>query len=211
MKTISLLAQKGGAGKTTLTVHLAVLAASEGHSVLLVDTDPQKSTGDWWRARKADEPGLVEVTSDKIPEVLEAAKEAGVDFVFIDTAPHAEPAAYAASKAADLVLIPTRPSILDLRAIGATTDIIQDVGTAASIVLNSCPPSRGFGEPALVKEAREALTAYQIPLCPIAIAQRAAMSHSLIDGHSVFEYEPDGKAAAEVRKLWNWTKEQING
>ncbi|WP_169546511.1 ParA family partition ATPase [Sneathiella aquimaris] len=211
MKIISLLAQKGGAGKTTLTVHLAVLAASEGNRVLLVDTDPQKSTGDWWREREADEPGLVEITADKIPNVIEAAKEAGVEFVFIDTAPHAEPAAYAASKAADLVLIPTRPSILDLRAIGATTNIIQDVGTNAAIVLNSCPPSRGYGEATLIKEAREALTAYEVPVCPIAIIQRAAMAHSLIDGHSVFEYEPDGKAADEIRKLWNWTKEQLNG
>lgn len=211
MKVISLLAQKGGAGKTTLTVHLAVLAASEGYNVLLVDTDPQKSTGDWWREREEDEPGLVEVTADKLPDVLEAAEDAGIDYVFIDTAPHAEPAAYAASKAANLVLIPTRPSVLDLRAIGATTNIIQDVGTPAAIVLNSCPPSRSFGEPALIKEAREALTAYQVPVCPITVTQRAAMAHSLIDGHSVFEYEPDGKAADEIRKLWDWTKEQLNG
>lgn len=206
MKAIALLAQKGGAGKTTLTVHLAVLAAQEGKSVILVDTDPQKSTGDWWRARDDDQPGLIEVTADKLPAVLDAARESKVDYIFIDSPPHSESTAYAVIRAADLVLIPSRPSILDLRAIGETTKLVQGEKAKAAIVLNSCPPVRGFGTPSIIREAQEALAAYGVPLCPVTITQRAAMAHSLIDGQSVFEYEPTGKAAKEIGKLWKWIK-----
>jgi len=90
MQTVALLARKGGTGKTTLAVHLAVLAASTGRRVLLVDTDPQRSAGDWWRVRKTDDPQLVECAVKRVPAVLDAARADGIDLVVVDTRPSVE-------------------------------------------------------------------------------------------------------------------------
>ena len=117
MRTVALLARKGGTGKTTLAVHLAVLAAESGRRVLLVDTDPQRSAGDWWRVRETDVPQLVECAAKRVPAVLEAAERDGIDLVVVDTRPSVEADTADIARLADLVLIPTRPGILDLRAI----------------------------------------------------------------------------------------------
>ena len=211
MRTLALLAQKGGVGKSTLAIHLAVLAAKAGGNVLLIDLDPQHSAGDWWRAREATSPALVETEAAELANVLKAAKAEGVTLAVIDTAPHSEAAAVTAARLADLVLIPTRPGILDLRAIGATVGIVQGVKAKAAIVLNSCPPSRGLGvaEAGIVGEARQGLEDYGLPVAPVAITQRAALSHALIDGRAVVEYEPDGKASRELGKLWQWIEKEF--
>src|SRR6516225_966404 len=134
MKAIAVLSRKGGSGKTTLAVHLAVLAWQKGHRVALIDCDPQKSAGDWWRARQDDEPVLVEAPAEGLGAVLGAARGDGVDVAFIDTAPHADTDATAAARAADLALIPCRPSILDLRAIGATVELVHAIKKPAAII-----------------------------------------------------------------------------
>lgn len=202
MRTLALLARKGGTGKTTLAVHLAVMAA-EARRVLLLDTDPQRSAGDWWRVRKADVPQLVEADARRVPGVLQAAERDGVDLVVIDTRPSVEGDTAEIARLADLVLLPVRPGILDLRAIGATVDVIQAVKARATIVLNAVPPSPGFGENGLTTEARRALQAYGLPVSSVAIGNRVALAHALIDGRAVTEFEPAGKAAGELRKLFN--------
>jgi chromosome partitioning protein len=209
MKILSLLAQKGGVGKTTLAVHLAVLASQKGQRVILVDTDPQKSTADWWEVREAHEPELVAIDAAQLSQVVKAAKKDSVDLVLVDTAPHAQAEAAVAAKLSDLVLIPTRPAILDLRAIGSTVEIAKAVSAKAAIVLNSCPPRRGTGEAAIVHEARKGLADYGLPIAPQAITQRAALSHALIDGRAVTEFEPKGKASTELESLWTWLQKEI--
>jgi chromosome partitioning protein len=94
--------------------------------------------------------------------------------VFIDTPPRHEEALRAVCAVADLILIPARPSILDLRAIADTVELIDS--KSAVIVLNSCPPGRGFGEAGVVSEARRALSVYGLPVCPVVISQRVAFS-----------------------------------
>jgi chromosome partitioning protein len=96
-----------------------------------------------------------------------------------------------------------RPGILDLRAIGATVEVLRATKARAMIVLNAVPASRGFGENGLTTEARRALTIYQVPMAGVAIGNRVALAHALIDGRAVTEFEPDGKAAGELRKLFN--------
>ena len=203
MRTIALLARKGGTGKTTLAVHLAVLAAESGRCVLLVDTDPQHSAGDWWRVRKTDVPRLVECAAKRVPAVLQAAEQDGIDLVVVDTRPSVEADTADIARLADLVLIPTRPGILDLRAIAPTTEVVRAARHAAIIVLNAVPAARGFGENALTAEARRALQSYRLPVAATAIGNRTAFAHALIDGRSVTEFEPHGKAAGELRKLFN--------
>jgi chromosome partitioning protein len=202
MKVLGIIAQKGGSGKTTLSVHLAVRATLEGLKVLLVDIDPQASTTGWWRRRETEAPDLIQADGKRLASVLGKARSKGYQLVIVDTAPHSSADATACARQADRVLIPTRPAILDLDAIGTTTELVASVGVAAEVVLNACPPATKFGETKIVCEAREAVKAYGIPVSDAAISQRAAFSHALIDGHAVNEFDPHGKAAAEIERLW---------
>ena len=175
-----------GPGKTTLAVHLAVLADAVLADAVLVDLDPQRSAGDWWRAREADVPALVETDAGQLADVIAAAEADNLPLAIVDTPPHAEQAIVTAAQLADLVIIPTRPGILDLRAVGRTVDIVRDVGTAAAIVLNACPPGRGSGEASIVREARASLKGYGLPVARATITQRVALGHALIDGLAIY-------------------------
>jgi chromosome partitioning protein len=208
VRTVAIVARKGGVGKSTLAIHLAVAALGGGRPVALVDLDPQRSAGEWWRARAAAVPVLVEPEPSALPAVLDAARADGFGWCIVDTAPHSDVGTVTAARLADLALIPTRPGILDLRAIGATVEAVKALGTPAAIVLNHCPPARGFGSAGLVSEARTALAVYGLPVCSVTITQRAALAHALITGQAVGEFEPDGKAAAEINALWRWIEER---
>jgi chromosome partitioning protein len=202
MKTLSLIAQKGGTGKTTLGIHLAVQAQRHELRVLLIDTDPQGSAGAWWQRRASAEPALVQGLGTELPDMQAQARERGFELVIVDTAPHSSEQSRACAARSDAVLIPTRPAILDLDAIGTTTELVAGLKVPSQIVLNACPPPTRAQEPRIVAEAREALTAYQVPVCPVAVSQRAAYSHALIDGRAVVEFEAQGKAAGEIEALW---------
>ena len=197
-----MLAQKGGTGKTTLAVHLAVEALREGAKVLLVDIDPQASATRWWRRRAASQPDLVQGDGDALPRLLAEAEHRGYDLAIVDTAPHSSQDATISARLSDRVCIPTRPAILDLDAIGASTEIAQRVEARATIVLNACPPPTRAREPRIVAEAREALETYGLPICRVAVSQRASFAHALIDGRVAGELEAGGKAAAEIERLW---------
>ena len=201
MPSIALLSQKGGAGKTTLAVHLAVASGD----ALIIDTDKQKSAAGWWREREAQLPELVTASAQSVPKALSATSR---QWVFIDTPPHAEEALRIVCAASDFILIPARPAILDLRAIADTVALVN--GKNAVIVLNSCPPRRGFAEAGIVTEARKALAVYGLPICPVAVSQRVVYSHALTGGQAVTEFEPEGKAAGEIRKLWEWLWQNAN-
>ena len=208
MKTLAILSQKGGAGKSTLAVHLAVLAQAEGERVLLVDCDPQRSAAGWWYSRRADTPELVETDAACLERGLAAARADGVTLAVVDTAPHAERGTATAASLADLTIIPCRPGILDIRAVGATAEIAKLARARAAIVLNACPPGRD-GETSIVREARDALKVYGLPVAAVSIANRAALAYALIDGSAVTEFDGAGKAAAEIRALWQWVTEEL--
>ena len=209
MKTLGIIAQKGGAGKTTLSIHLAVRACLEGLKVLLVDTDPQASATAWWRRRREEAPALIQSRGELLGELLKTAEEQHYHLAVIDTAPHSSGEADATARLSDLVYIPTRPAILDLDAIGVSTELVTGTGTAARIVLNSCPPPSRYGEAHIVSEARQALETYGIPVSEVALSQRAAYSHALIGGRAVSEFERHGKAAQEIDSLWSALRRDI--
>lgn len=211
MKTISVMAQKGGAGKTTVAVHLAVFAQQQGNKVALVDLDVQQSTADWWRSRQDDTPMMVEAAATQLADIVQSARNDKIGFLIVDTPPHATYEAEMACRQADFVLIPCRPSVLDLRAIGKTVELVKVSRAKAGIVLNHCPPSRmGFNEAGIVKEARAALARYGLPVCPVALVERVAFSHALIDGRAVTEFEPNGKAAREIQRLFEWIEKVMS-
>ena len=204
MKTIAILSQKGGAGKTTLAVHLAVAAEKDRKTTALIDLDPQASATSWGDSREQDTPIVISAQATRLPNILATATEQGADLALVDTAPHSEKAALQAARAADLVLIPCRPAIFDLRAIGDTVELIKLAKVDAVIVLNGVPP-RGH----LADEAIEAVSTYELPVLPVRIGQRAAFTHAVTIGQTAQEYEPSGKAAAEIKKLYKLTKQHV--
>jgi chromosome partitioning protein len=208
MRTICLLAQKGGTGKTTLSLHLAVLAREQGRDVAIIDIDPQASASAWKRRRGDEMPEVLRHDAADLHRVLAVLDQQDKDLVLLDTAPHSSYEAAAAAKLADLVLIISRPAILDLEAIGESVRIVKKQGSRGAVVLNACPPPHRGGETAIVREAREALRVYGLPVSPVSVSQRAAFSHALIDGHAVTEFETSGKAAMEIRNLYNWIETQ---
>lgn len=209
MKTLSLIAQKGGTGKTTLGIHLAVQATLDGLNVLVLDVDPQASATAWWRRRQEERPALVQGRGDELASLLETARSHDYDLVVIDTAPHNSEEARRCARLSDQVCIPTRPAILDLDAIGATTALVSDIGVAATIVLNACPPPTRFGQPHIVLEARQALEVYGVAVSDLSVSQRVAFSHALIDGRAVSEFDIKGKAAQEIVGLWSYFRSEM--
>jgi len=206
MKNLALLSQKGGSGKSTLTVHLGVIAQAAGLRTVILDLDPQRSAAGWWETRTAETPEMVETEPSELQAVLDAARADGVDLCVVDTRPSAGADAATAAALADLVLIPTRPAIFDLKAIGATMDIVLAAHVRAFIVLNGTPASRGFGEASTTADARRALADYGVPVAPVSIGLRAALAHALVDGRAVNEFDPASKAAQEMTKLWQLTE-----
>jgi chromosome partitioning protein len=202
MKTLAIIAQKGGSGKTTVAVHLAICATRQGRKTALIDLDPQASAYKWNESRpEGRKLDAIQAEAKQLASLLNQAKAGGVDMVIVDTAPHSNAAAALAAQAADFVLIPCRPARFDLDAIESTVQITQAAKTPAAVVINAAPRGR------LADEAREALTEQGITVFDSVLQHRASYSHAVIDGRSVHEYEPDGKAAAEIDELYN----QITG
>jgi len=204
MKTIAILSQKGGAGKTTLAINLAVSAEIAKKQAVIIDLDPQSSSTSWADSRQSETPHVISAQAARLPNLLEAAKTGGADVVFIDTSPHSENSSLTAARFADFVLIPCRPAILDLKAISNTIDIARLAGKQFAVVL-TCVPARGN----LATEASEAVSVYGVTVCPTYIGQRAAFVHSITLGQSVHEYEPKGKAVDEINKLYKWIVKKV--
>jgi len=208
MRTICLLAQKGGTGKTTLCLHLAVLASELGRNATVIDIDPQASASAWKRRRQHDTPEVLRYEAKHLSAVLSGSALPDKDLILLDTAPHSSHEAATAAALADLVLIVSRPAILDLEAIGESVKIVKKQHSQGAVVLNACPPPHRGGETAIVREAREALGVYGLPVSPVSISQRAAFSHAFIDGRAVTEFDATGKAANEIRSLFEWIETQ---
>lgn len=204
MKTIAVVSQKGGSGKSTISVHLAVAAQLDGLRVAVVDLDPQATARKWGDKREAPEPEVIGDHAERLPQLVEAASANGADLLIIDTAPNADRASLAAARAADLVLIPCRPAAFDLDAIEATRDLAEIAKKPAWVVLNSAPIRS-----AITEEARRGLEEKGAKVAPQTIHVRVAYSHSVIDGRTALEFEPDGKAAEEIRALLTWARGQI--
>lgn len=199
MKILAIVSQKGGSGKTTLAVHLATAAAAAGHSVAVIDLDPQATATKWGDRREAEAPEVISGQAVRLPALISAAKANGADLLVLDTAPNADQIAALAARAADLVLIPCRPAKFDLEAIETTLMLVQTANKAAYVVLNAVPPQGGIAE-----EAAAGLTATGAKVAPHQLTQRAAFTHAVIDGRTAQEFEPRGKAAREVDTLYTW-------
>ncbi len=204
MKTLAILSQKGGAGKTTIAINLAIAAEKAGKTVVIIDLDPQASACTWSDNRDSDTPVVDSIQSPRLVNAIEALKKAGADLLIIDTAPHTEIAATHAIEVADFILIPCRPGFLDLTAINQTLTQVHARNAKAAILLNAVPPGSSIG-----LDAIEAAKQYKTPIVPIMIRQRVAFMHAMRDGMGVVEYEPRGQAAEEINQVYQFIKREL--
>lgn len=203
MFTAAIISQKGGAGKTTLAVHLAAAAEAAGRLALIVDTDPQATASTWATWRSGEAPEVIDCASPPLlARKLAQAADLGVEVAVIDTPPHAELMAREACKAADLVLIPCRPQAFDLAAVQTTADLVKSTGKPAFVVFIGGPPRA----PAQYAEAADILTQIGLEVAPVMLSQRAAYAHAVAEGKTAPELDASSKAAAEVAALWDWIK-----
>jgi chromosome partitioning protein len=200
MKTVAVISQKGGAGKTTLSLHLAVAGHLAGYDTGLIDVDPQGTAETWGTWRNDDPPSVIGAKAATLGRTLDKARAAGAEFVVIDTPPLAQAEARAAADRADIILVPCQLRIFDLDAIRVTAGLVATAGKPAFVVFNRTP-SRA---PNLYAQGVEAVGAMGMKAAPIMLVERAAYHHAEQDGKAAQEIAPASKAAAEVGELWNW-------
>ena len=206
MPTVAIISQKGGAGKTTLALHLAAAAEEAGLVSLVIDTDPQATASTWAAWRKEVPPAVIDSAPPRLASKIEQAIKQGARFIVIDTPPHADSAASAAVEVADLVLIPCRPSAFDLAAVQTTAKLVKLLRKPAFVVFTAGSPNA----PRVYEEAAALVSGFGVPACPIIISDRAAFRHATGEGKTVLELEPEGKAADEIHAIYKWTCEQLN-
>ena len=209
MKTIAIISQKGGAGKTTLAVHLATAAHLAGITAAIFDLDPQASAEAWGQWRDDKPPEVVPAKAATLTRSLDRARAAGVGLVILDTPGAAEGAAGAAAEAADLILIPCRQSGADLHAIQQSVRLARMAGKPAAVVFNAIPPQSRDVKADAREIAQEITSKAAIPICPVHIAQRAAIAAAYDEGSTVLERDPQSRAAQEITALWQWTYQQL--
>lgn len=207
--TIAIISQKGGAGKTTLAIHLAAASTLSGLESVVLDADPQATASSWSHWRELAGLGAPEVidcaSPTLLPKKLAAAADLGAEIAIIDTPPHSDIMAREACRAAGLVLIPCRPQAFDLAAVEMTAELAKASGKPAFVIWVGGPTRA----PTTYREATELVERLGLPVAPAMMTQRAIYHHSTGAGRVAVEIEPDGKAATETRDVWTWARSQV--
>lgn len=210
MRTIALVTQKGGAGKTTLAAALAVAATAQGHTVVALDLDPQGSLAAWGSDRKSASPVVDTVAGTRLaqlPAILASLAAKGFSVAILDCPGIASTATNHAMAAADLCLIPTRPTRLDIRATKPTIEALMTLRRPFAFILNQCPP-----QPRSTRAGEAAVGLSLLGmLAEPAVSQRADYQDAMAAGLGVTEYAPNNKAAAEISALWAWIEKRTKG
>lgn len=206
MQVLSILTQKGGAGKTTLATALAVAAEMDGKQVALLDLDDQATACFWSDVRGAETtPPVKDVKAVRLPHVLDALRKAGCDLAILDCPPIHRDIATDAASPSDFVLIPTRADVFDFRSMRQTVEMMKAIGKPHAVVLNFVPPAG-----AEIEAAREGVKGMGANLAPVEIHQRKAYARAQQSGQTAQETEPTSKAAQEISDLYKYTCIQLN-
>ena len=204
MHVVAVVGQKGGIGKTTLSIHLSVAATRAGHTTLLMDLDPQASASKWSDIRTDESPVVISAHASRLPHVLRKAEANGVTFVVLDTPPQVESPITDAAKVADLALIPCRPALFDIHAIEETVYRTLKENVATHLVFNAVPPRSR-----MLEEAKEVVADYNIQIAPCTVGRRILFSHAVVDGKTAEEFDPKSKAATEINTLYQYLEKQL--
>ena len=197
VRVLVFASQKGGSGKTTLSGHIAVEAERTGDGpVALIDTDPQGSLAKWWNARAASTPAFAQASLEELDACLAHLKSIGFKLIVIDTPPAVTQTIAHVVQRADLVVVPTRPSPHDLRAVGPTVDIADTLNKPLVFVVNSAT-----ARARITSETAVALSQHGV-VAPVTLHHRVDFAASMIDGRTVGDIQPESRSAQEVSQLW---------
>jgi chromosome partitioning protein len=204
MRTIAVVARKGGSGKTTVAVHLGIAAHLAGRSTLVVDTDPQQSAVEVFKMRKGPGPQCVTSSPAGLLTTQMSARAAGVDALLIDTPAGAEEGMSNAIVLSDLALLVIRPTFLDLTAAVHTYEVLKKLRKPTYVVLNQAPVARDGLEPPAVRKAREILRLMRLPVVPVILRTRASYQTTVESGVSAVELAGGGAGARELADIWSY-------
>ena len=193
----AVVSQKGGSGKTTISTNLAVEACLAGKRTMIVDTDPQGSSGTWSDIRDKPFPKVITTQPSRLPREIGRAAQRGFEVIIFDTPGHTDMSMLTAAQLARLVIIPCRPQVFDLASIRMSLDVCRMAQTPAVIVF-SAAPTRGHRP---IGAARNLLTREDVPILPVMLRQRTAFAHASSYGLGVSEFSSRSPAAAEARAL----------
>ncbi|HNG92018.1 MAG: AAA family ATPase [Blastocatellia bacterium] len=204
---LAVLNQKGGVGKTTLSIHIATFFAQEGNRVLVVDADPQSSALDWSVSRETE--GLFPVVGIPKPslhkEIPALAKD--YDLVVIDGPPRVNDVARSAIMASDAVLIPIQPSPYDVWAAKEIVDLLQEASVFKENLKSAFVINRKIVNTAIGRDVTEALADYRLSVFSSTVSQRVSFAESAAKGQTVMEIDPASLASQEIKNLVNEFKE----
>jgi chromosome partitioning protein len=203
MRTIAFVTQKGGSGKSTLCINLSIAALEAGRSVCILEMDRQATVSDWAETREGDSPEVAQVEATQLDAVVERLRGSGYDYVFIDTPGIDSPGTLSAIRAADLCVVPCRPTPADLRAFKPTLAAIYRLEKRFAFVLNQTPP-RSYR----VRDAAEGLAVLGV-VPDVNIVLRNDFQDAVGLGKGVTELNPGGQAADEIRRLWSWVEKRV--
>jgi chromosome partitioning protein len=210
MRTLAVLSQKGGTGKTTVAVHLAVAAWAKGQRrVLMADLDPQRSAAEWRRLRAGAGPGLIESKSSALFVAQQAADRANVDLMILDTRPASDSETAEVIRAADLCLVVLRPSFFDLKTVQRMAEMTGAMNKPTIFLLNQASSARGGREPAAVVEAVQSLRRRGLSVSPVGLRSRMAYQTAVAQGLTAQESTPGGAAAREIGLLWSHIEQAL--
>lgn len=201
MQTLTVVSRKGGSGKTTVAVSLALAAQQAGLKVVLADVDPLQSAAEVLRSRPGASSFLFESSASKLFILQDACRQHGCDLLVVDTPTAPEPDILRAINVSDFCLAVARPTALDIAAIRQTTALVERTGCRGLVVLNQCPARRDGQEPPLVRQALERLHFSRLPIANVRLRSRAAYQHAFAHCQAVTEWEPESEAAADILRL----------
>jgi chromosome partitioning protein len=204
MKAITFVTQKGGSGKSTLCISLAIAAQEAGRSVCILEMDRQATVSDWAEHRQSETPEVAQIDANQLDGIMERLSGPDYDYVFIDTPGVDSPGTLSAIRAADLCIIPCRPTPADLRAFKPTLAAIYRLEKRFAFVLNQTPP-RSYR----VRDAADGLAVLGI-LPDVNVVARNDHQDAIGMGQGVTEFNPGGQAADEIRRLWTWVEKRIH-
>lgn len=206
MYIVAVVAEKGGVGKTTLSLNLAVAAVQDGRKAAVIDVDPQATAANWTDRRSEEYPWVVPTPAARLTAAITQAKAQGVDFIVIDTPPHSGSDAAEAARRADVVLVPTEPHLFTLETLSKLANLLRLSGSSPALfVVNKAATQGSEGSHAMDYMKQQGLT-----VCPTIIHLRAAHRHATNIGKVASEYEPDSKAAQEVLDVYKYTIQQVD-
>lgn len=208
MRTIAVIALKGGSGKTTVATHLALAAHLRGFKALVADIDPQQSAVEVLSARERDGPQYVATSGPHLYAAQLAAIRTDVDAMVIDTAAGAVEDLGHAIVLADLCLLVVRPTLLDIAAAVRTANLVQRLKKPAVVVLNQAPAARDGVEPQTVQRAMRALKVMRLAQAPTILRSRAIYQTALETGRSA-EERGDMAATREIAQLWAFVERLV--